>query len=324
MRFLAGLVASGLVCGAAVMPVSSTGATAAPVQDPDAASTCGMCHVEIHREWQGSAHAQAWNDPIYQKALKGREKAHLCHPCHIPDSALERLGQKPRTRTSHLDEGVTCIACHKQADALHGPFDLKTDAHPTVRDPSFVARESVALCSGCHDLRIADVLPVAKEFMASGLPAQGKTCTGCHMPAVERPLAIAPATGKPAGEARKGRSHALLGPGNAEFCKRAFEFAVDVAADKLTLHVRNKAGHGVPGLVRQRSFPMVFTQLDAAGKVLDTRRFTVSSDNRLLVEEDRRVELVRKPGAVALSVEVDHVFMGKTVATLVQQRLELE
>jgi len=294
---------------------------ALPGQDPNAAATCGMCHRETHAEWQKSAHARAWTDPIYQKALKGKDRPQLCHSCHIPGSVLERLGQKPHVRELQLDDGVGCSSCHQRGEALHGPFELHTDAHPSEQDPAFTGQGSVALCSSCHDLRIADVLPVAKDFARSTLPEQGRTCVGCHMPAVERQLAVSPATGKLQGETRKGRSHELRGPADAEFCAKAFELELEQKGDKLVVHLRNTAGHGVPGYVG-RTFPVLLVLVDNKGSPLRDHKLLLSSDNPLLVEEDRQIELPAPANAVAVEVQIDHLFGGKLVATVCKRRLE--
>ena len=83
-------------------------------QGPEAASTCGNCHTEIYAEWKGHKHAGAWTDEIYQAAIAAKTRPEICHNCHIPNSVLDRLGSRPRVRDKHLDEGVTCVACHQQ------------------------------------------------------------------------------------------------------------------------------------------------------------------------------------------------------------------
>jgi hypothetical protein len=305
----------------AMLPAGRRATATGQAQDPEAAATCGMCHGVVHGEWKGSRHAAAWTDPIYQKALKGRDKAQLCYPCHVPASVLERLGQKPRVREVHRDDGVSCLACHRQGEQVHGPYGTTTDAHPVVKDAAFTDEGSSALCSSCHNLRIADVLPVAKDFEAAGLQQKGKSCTGCHMPAVERQCAQSLATGKPVGTVRKGRSHALRGPGDPEFCKLAFGLRLEGPADKLVLHLVNEAGHGVPGLDRLRTFPITVRLLDAGGKTVREHKLVISSDNPLLVEEDRRVALPAAAGVTAVEVQIDHVHDGKAT-TVTRQRLE--
>ena len=89
---------------------------------------------------------------------------------------------------------MTCVSCHRQGDAIHGPYGSQTDAHPSVKNEAFSDQGSVNLCASCHAVKIADVLPVAKDFLRAGLDKKGMSCTKCHMPEVVRHSAISPAT----------------------------------------------------------------------------------------------------------------------------------
>jgi hypothetical protein len=311
-----------------VAVVGSSGAAAQSVRmqqqrEHHTAADCGQCHREIHAEWQRSAHATAFTDPAFQQELRSRQRPERCIPCHAPQSVPERLGRMPRARSADPHEGITCVACHRRGEQILGPFGAATEAHDSAADPTFQGAGSTALCSGCHDLRIADVLPLAREFAAAGFGADGRSCASCHMPAVTRPLAVDPASGAATGPARAGRSHALLGPDDAAFCQQAFEFRVEQRGKATLVHVANTAGHGVPGLVARRVFAIALRQLDAAGRVLHEQTVRISGDNRLLVGEDREVQICRQPGAVRVAVQVDHYYLGKLLATLVQQELPL-
>jgi hypothetical protein len=143
------------------------------------------------------------------------------------------------------------------------------------------------------------------------------------MPALDRAAARDPATGAAAGAVRRGRSHRLLGPADAEFCASAFTLRVEHAGGRNWLLLGNGAGHGVPGLARLRAFPVRLTLLDAAGQGRGAVAFSISSDNRLLADEERRIALPAAAGAVALRIEVDHVFAGRKLAMVVDQTLRL-
>ena len=145
-------------------PPETLAALVAQGQGPDAAATCGMCHTEIYAEWKGRKHARAWVDPIYQAAIEKKTRPQLCHRCHIPAPVLDRLGRAPRIRDRHLEEGVTCVACHKKGDTMHGPYGSDTLAHFCEKDPAFSFAGSVSLCASCHATQIEDVLPVAKSI----------------------------------------------------------------------------------------------------------------------------------------------------------------
>jgi hypothetical protein len=283
--------------------------------DPESAKSCALCHTEIYKEWssKGQMHAEAWTDPVYQNKLKTKKRAQMCYACHIPERVLARVGRKPKTRENKelWHEGVNCTACHEKDGAMHGPFGAKTDAHG-----------SSGLCLSCHKTKIDVVLPVGKDFVESGLEQQGKSCVGCHMEEVERHLAVSPVTGKAVGEKRKGRSHYVLGPNDAEFCGTAFEMTAKPADGQMILSVANKAGHRVPGL-RIRAFHFHVQQQDGAGKAVAQDKVVVDSENGLKVLETRQFPFKLAAGAKKVEVRIEHHFDGNKVADVKLQTLDL-
>lgn len=291
-------------------------------QDPQTkAADCARCHGDVHTEWLDSAHARAFTDPAFQQQVAACAEPERCMPCHVPASVLDRLGRMPQARTALRDEGITCIACHRSSQGMHGPSGIATAAHPTVKDATFRRRGSFGLCRSCHDMRIADVLPLAREFERGGLTLDDSSCVGCHMPATQRagagPFAAEPAV------ARRGRSHRLLGPSDAEFCSSAFLFRVERRGGKHVLVLTNGAGHGIPGLARLRKFVVRATLQAKDGRELATTELVLSSDDRLLVDEERCLPLPVATGAATVAVRVDHGYLGKTVATVLDKTLEL-
>jgi len=293
-------------------------------RDPDSAATCGKCHTEILAEWQGRAHAKAWTDPVYQEALKDKKRPELCYPCHIPTPVLDRLGNKPGTRDDLRDEGVTCVSCHKKDGAMHGPFGSKTDAHPSEKDPAFTEAGSVGLCASCHRTKIGPVLPLAKDFEEAKLAERGKSCVGCHMAEVERHVAVSMVTGKPVGEVRKGRKHDVLGPGDPEFCAKAFRLAARPDGKDVVLTIENEAGHRVPGLTL-RKFRFTVRALGGDQKPLGKpEQLEISSDNELQVLEKREFRFAAPAAVDRLEVEIEHVFADKSLGTVKKVAVEIE
>jgi nitrate/TMAO reductase-like tetraheme cytochrome c subunit len=288
-------------------------------------AACAQCHRAVHNEWQASAHARAFVDPVFVRAMQNRSKPERCVPCHAPATVLDRLGQMPHARAENREHGVDCRSCHSRGEVIHGPSGGDTAAHQTVKDPTFTTAGSTALCSSCHDLRIADVLPLAREFRAAQEATAGdESCIGCHMESVQRPVANEPDAATPAGPVRAGRSHRLLGPDDAAFCATAFEFRLAEDGDRRRLILNCGAGHGVPGLARLRSFTIRLRMLDRNGAALHAASTTISWQNRLLVDEERRWDLPPRAGAVALRVEVDHIFADRKPTPILDRTWELQ
>ncbi len=321
-RFAAAILACLVGWPGTVDPVDPSVPVAAPGSAPAghgsvARLECGACHREIHDEWAGSSHATAFTNAAYQAALATRQRPELCMPCHAPESVLARLGRMPDLRDTDREHGITCASCHVRDNTVSGPHGAETDAHPTSKDAAFGERGSIALCSGCHDRRIADVLPVARDFERAGFAAEGMSCIGCHMAERTRTSANDPATGAAVGPEREGRSHRIRGPGDASFSARAFSFRLVQDGASATLFVRNEAGHRVPGLARGRTYAMRFRQLDANGKVTAEAHLEIHGANPLLAREERAVELAWQPQSTRLEVRVDHVHGNDPVQQVV-------
>ncbi len=290
--------------------------------DPTAAS-CGTCHTEIHREWSERGHSHAWTDEVYQADLKKKTRTKQCLPCHIPQSVLDRMPKKPRTRDVHKDEGVTCVSCHEQDGVIHGPFGAETEAHPSAKHEAFTTKGSTALCASCHSTSIADVLGVAKDH-AKVYPDQvSKTCVECHMPEVERVMAVDPESGEATGPARKGRSHRVLGPFDVEFCATAFGLSAAVQDGQVVLTIENKAGHRVPGL-KLRTFAIHATVLGADDGELAQHEAALTGREPLDVDPPTRAfQWPGVDGAQSLRVRIVHLFLDEEVATVVDTTLPL-
>ncbi|MHC4078320.1 MAG: multiheme c-type cytochrome [Planctomycetota bacterium] len=314
--------------GLDVDPTKATGC--ARPQDFISAKKCGECHKAIYKEWQSSAHSRAWVSEIYQRKLKEKKERHkrkaepkVCYDCHIPQSVLKRLGKKPRRRKDEktFHEGITCVSCHEKDGNIHGPFGSKTDAHPVEKDPVFTAGNVYGLCASCHDRDIGPVLAVGRDFKAAGLAAKGKSCIGCHMPEVERHIAVN-ALGKPVGEKRKGRRHRVRGPRDKEFLVKAFKLGARRNGTDVEVTVENQAGHKVPALTL-RKFVFHVRQLDKGGKELAQGKFELHHENLLKVTEKRHFPFPLKAGVHQLEIRAEHVFEGQVVAEFLKTSLDL-
>ena len=177
--------------------------------------SCSGCHPRHYREWSGSMHAYASEDPVFramnQRAQRetGGELGEFCVKCHAP-LAL----QEGATRDgSNLDEipdklkGVTCYFCHNAIDVgEHFNNDVKLANDTTLRaaidqplsSPAHgVAysafldsdrRQSAVLCGSCHDVVTPAGVHLERTFdeyqrsLFGRLEEGFETCAGCHMP----------------------------------------------------------------------------------------------------------------------------------------------
>lgn len=183
--------------------------TGQALQDP---SNCLPCHADQFREWSGSMHAYAAEDPVFLAMNKRmlREtngaSADFCVGCHAP-MAL-RLGlTKDGSNLADLPttvRGVTCYFCHA-ASAVEGthnnPLELADDGvmrgsirnpiksmpHPGGYSPLHdrEAPESATLCGACHDVVTphgAHIERTFDEWKNSLYSKPGQlSCGKCHM-----------------------------------------------------------------------------------------------------------------------------------------------
>lgn len=158
------------------------------LRDPE---TCEECHPIHHREWLGSMHAYAAEDPVFramnakaQRETDG-EIGDFCVSCHAPVAVELGLTQDGL----NLDElprevqGVTCWYCH-QVEAIEGTHNnplriamdavmrgdvreaLEPDVHAAERSPLFDPdrMEASALCGSCHDIVTPDGAHIERTY----------------------------------------------------------------------------------------------------------------------------------------------------------------
>lgn len=167
-----------LLWGTGCSEHATTPSTFTPEELRDPA-TCKECHADHYREWSGSMHAYAAEDPVFRAMnAKGQEATggalgDFCVNCHAPlavKEGLTRDGLDLDTVPKEL-HGVTCTFCH-QVDAVEGTHNnpLRLAGDTTMRggiaDPvrsrahrSAYSRlhagdelESSLLCGSCHDI----------------------------------------------------------------------------------------------------------------------------------------------------------------------------
>jgi hypothetical protein len=184
---------------------------------------CKSCHPQHYREWASSMHAYAAEDPVFvamnrrgQRETNG-ELGDFCVRCHAPLALREGAtadGLNLDQVAPHL-KGVTCYFCHNAigaGEAFNNHVELAGDttlrgaitdpvpngahgsAYSVLQDRNRI--DSSELCGGCHDVVTPNGVHLERTFLEyreSMFATQGisfDTCSGCHMPGPEEPVAI--------------------------------------------------------------------------------------------------------------------------------------
>ena len=192
----------------------------AQLEDPQ---KCATCHPNQFREWSGSMHAYAGDDPIF-RAMNARfvregGSSDVCVRCHAP-VALQDGATKDGTNlalVAQAQRGVTCFFCHTTSAvtgdhdaqltsgkdlALRGPIasPVGGSGHGSVYASLFDLEktESAGFCGGCHDVQNGHGVDIERTFAEWRSSVYAKddakvrvTCSGCHMPGrVDRAAAV--------------------------------------------------------------------------------------------------------------------------------------
>jgi len=184
--------------------------------DPE---TCGSCHPSAYKQWSGSMHAYASEDPVF-RAMNARgqretngELGDFCIQCHAP-LAVE-MGYT--TDGLNLDEvpdevkGVSCAFCHSVDDvvddhnnglklALSGTFlggilyPESNPVHASSYSPHLDEADSRSsdTCGSCHDIVNTNGVHLERTYVEwqesmfnDPDPSRALGCVRCHMPGSE-------------------------------------------------------------------------------------------------------------------------------------------
>ena len=141
-------------------------------------SVCQGCHEKQYREWTGSVHQLAFQDPVYQgelnKAVKavGHEISRQCEGCHSPAGMV--AGEIKGPGNAGLSEmsmaGVSCDICHSVSGVTH----WRTPSHEP-ENGSFILTPGVETKDG-------------PRFVKRGPFKPGEDCGGGFHDCAESPL----------------------------------------------------------------------------------------------------------------------------------------
>jgi HEAT repeat protein len=219
---------------------------------------CGTCHPDFYAEHEQNTHGRAFTDKEVRLAT-GNFRTADCIRCHTPRPIFETgIGNNPQRRFFGLMEGNTCMTCHWRAEVDYAQFvggpDCKTAFDPRVGE--------VEACGACHKNHGTpfqwEVAPNGKE--------SGRDCVGCHMPRVERPVAVG-------GPVRRVKAHTFPGARDEAHVAKAYEYTAAIEGNEAVVVIANTgAGHNFPTELRQRSLESLIVVRDAEGKEIARSR----------------------------------------------------
>lgn len=259
---------------------------------------CIACHVEPGAEWEGSWHAQSWNDPDV-RALSNDFANADCIDCHAPRPVFETgVGARVLPRSARRAEGVDCITCHLLPESSAGTVAGTIDAPSAPCRP--VATTDLAraeFCASCHDQH-----QTVQQWRASRWAAEGIDCVDCHMPYRD-------------GDPSRGRDHTMHGAHSLELLRQAVELRAAREGSGIVVEVENVgAGHHFPTDERSRAADVFWRPLATDGDEpvawRHLHRFrspyrdeTGVEDTLLPAHETRRVTIEDAPaGAVEVAL----------------------
>jgi hypothetical protein len=189
--------------------------------------TCATCHADHYKDWAGSMHAYASDDPVFLAMNKrgqdttGGSLGSFCVKCHAP-MALAEGATTDGTNLPSVPQklkGVTCFYCHS-IDSVIGSHDaavtvsndlvMRGEYSDPVPNTAHAAEYSVlhdrdradsaGLCGACHDIVSpagAAIERTYSEWQSSVFAhvQGGDTCGQCHMSQSPTPVPIAQAPG---------------------------------------------------------------------------------------------------------------------------------
>lgn len=160
--------------------------SSAPFTPPE---TCGECHDQQYKEWKGSVHQMAFQDPVYQgelnKAVKavGPAIAKQCEGCHTPVGVVTGEVKKPGISglSSIALNGVSCDVCHSISGVTHTQTPAKVPENGSfILKPGIDGKEGPVLIKRGPLDPSADCGGGFHSCEKSSLHTQADLCAGCH------------------------------------------------------------------------------------------------------------------------------------------------
>ena len=152
--------------------------------DDDKLTVCGYCHGDYQRDWEGTAHAMAWD------GLQSSDHAQaFCEACHTVNS-LGNVAMEDGTGRAvggHVTVGFDEGRYHDvQCESCHGPGLTHASDPGNANVPLAPVNTGVELSAGCGECHSGLHHPFVEEWSASPhanvtrVAAVQSECGSCH------------------------------------------------------------------------------------------------------------------------------------------------
>ncbi|MFN0205329.1 MAG: HEAT repeat domain-containing protein [Planctomycetota bacterium] len=201
---------------------------------------CAGCHPDAAAEHRMNTHGRAFSDVEVRQAT-AQFSIPGCIDCHTPRPVFETgIGKNPIKRLHHLEEANSCLTCHAR-----GNYDMST-FQGSARECKEAFDERVGLVEACASCHRNHGTPYQWEHAKFGKLA-GNVCIDCHMPEVERAVAVG-------GTIKKTKRHTFFASRSESQLKMAYDYDVKLDGNELVVNVTNSGtGHNFPTELKQRS-----------------------------------------------------------------------
>ncbi|HKE02085.1 MAG TPA: HEAT repeat domain-containing protein [Planctomycetota bacterium] len=217
------------------------------------ADYCATCHPEATAEHRMNTHGRAFSDEEVRLAT-ARFSTAGCIDCHTPRPIFETgIGKNPIKRLHHLEEANDCLSCHARAGVDFSTFHGSAEECRAAFDPRVGTVEACASCHRNHGT------PYQWENATYGKKG-GNICMDCHMPEVERAVAVG-------GPVKKTRRHTFFASRSPSQLAMAYAYDVHLDGNEVVVTLENAgAGHNFPTELKQRAVESLVVIRDAAGR----------------------------------------------------------
>jgi hypothetical protein len=150
---------------------------------------CGGCHEKQYREWTGSVHNLAFQDPVYQGELNkgfkavGHDISRQCEGCHSPAGVVtgEIKGPGLKGLSPMALAGVSCDICHSISGVTH----WQTPSHEPengslILTPGVETKEGQVLIKRGPFKPSSDCGGGFHQCEESSLHLKADLCASCH------------------------------------------------------------------------------------------------------------------------------------------------